>query len=379
MFDPESTALDILIPKYLVHCYIYYKLGTSIISDSQFDTMAQRIYRNWDDIDHPNKDLIDKEGLKSGGSYIQFTSRIEHAANYLLRNQDTTMKFDILKLRKAIDKYSMNIGEENIHIHVPDNRAKERTHLGLSEVCHKCPRSAWFAFRKIHQKEHPPQLMRLFQRGHREEFFFTELLNRIGLTVWEINPKTGKHFKVSDCEGHLRGTMDRVGKDKLMHFASTTDAFLIEFKTSNDARFKKLKKEGLKKSNPQYYGQIQGYMGLEKNLKGCLFMSVNKNDDEIYIEWVTPDPEALQHILVRAEDILNATAPIRRIAKRKGYWECKTMCSYMDHCFDKDRQSDRSCRSCRNARPIAGGKWKCVLSKQKYGKLCKQWEDCNVK
>lgn len=341
--------------------------------------MAQRIYRHWDTIEHPNKDLIDKDGLCSGGSYIKFTNRIEWAARALVtKSQQKTqdMKFDILALRKAIDEWSMNMGEENIQIHIPDNSAKERTHLGLSEICTECPRAAWFSFRKVYKKPIEPRIMRLFQRGHREEFFFTQLLRGVGIKVWEDDPSTGKPFKVSECEGHLKGTMDRVGRDFKKLYTTLKKAFLIEFKTSNNKRFNALVKEGLKKSNPTYFGQVQGYMGLQPKLGGCLFMSVNKDTDEIYIEWVTPDSDALQHILQRAEDIINATSPIDRISKRKSFWKCK-MCDFKDHCHDKGKKSDVSCRSCKNARPIENGEWKCVLSKETYGTVCDRWEDCN--
>lgn len=288
------------------------------------------------------------------------------------------MKFDILKLHKAIDDWSMDMGEENIHIHVPDNNKKERVHLGLSEIGQDCVRAAWYSFRKIHKKQFPPRLLRLFQRGHREEFFFIHMLKAVGIKIYEIDPKTGKQFKVTDFENHLQGSMDTVARDVDLLYSNSKKPFLVEYKTYNDKRFQKLKKEGLKKSDPKYWGQVQGYMGYERRLKGTLFCAVNKNDDEIYFEWVDFNEQDFQHMKDRAEEVLNAKVPPVRLSNRKSFWKCK-MCDFKEHCFNAKVRSDVSCRSCRKAEPAADGEWRCRLKSQTYGKVCDKWEDCNVR
>tara|TARA_R110000851_G_scaffold39729_8_gene100739 strand:+ start:111 stop:977 length:867 start_codon:yes stop_codon:yes gene_type:complete len=288
------------------------------------------------------------------------------------------MKFNILALREAIDEWSMNMGAEDINVVVPDNSAKERKHLGLSEICQECPRAAWYSFRKIYKKAFPPRILRLFQRGHREEFFFIHMMRSVGLTIWEEDPKTGKQFKVTDFEGHLQGSMDTVAADRKMLYSDSKKPFLVEYKTYNDKRFKKLVKEGVKISDPKYYGQVQGYKGYEPRLQGTLFCAVNKNDDDIHFEWINPDALALDHIKDRAESILNSRVPLPRISNRKAFYKCK-ICVYQDHCFERDVVSDKSCRSCKNAEPAAKGTWRCRLKGKEYGELCSKWEDCNVR
>ena len=75
----------LLIPRYLVNSFVYYQLGESVIPDSDYDLLARRIYNEWDDLTHIHKHLLDREGLRSGGSQIVYNKRIEHAAYQLLR------------------------------------------------------------------------------------------------------------------------------------------------------------------------------------------------------------------------------------------------------------------------------------------------------
>ncbi len=380
-FDPYSVDLDVLIPRYLVHAYLYYRQGTTLISDQCFDSIARRLHQEWDNVTHPHKELIEHDALLSGANYIQFPRRIEQAAHYLLDNkpepQPKQMSFNINKLHKAIDKWSMDQGELDLRIYVPDNSKKKRNHLGMSEIAEPCTRAAWYKFRKIFNKPIEPRMMRLFQRGHREEFIFMHMLREVGLTIWDEDPKTGKQFKVVDFDEHFQGSMDGITKDKKELYIKGKKPFLTEYKTSNDARFKELKKSGLKKWSPKYWGQIQSYMGYEPRLIGCLFCVVNKNTDELYLEWVEPDKSAFKLCQSNAEEILSAERPPRRISNRPAFWLCK-MCDFKNHCFKKDVESAKSCRSCRNAYPAENGEWGCDLGKE-YGELCDKWEDCNVK
>jgi len=56
----------VAVPHYLIHCFLYYKLGTSVISDAAFDEIVSILSSNWDRIEHPHKALLDREFLKSG-------------------------------------------------------------------------------------------------------------------------------------------------------------------------------------------------------------------------------------------------------------------------------------------------------------------------
>ncbi len=61
----------LLVPHYLIHCYLYYEAAESVISDSQFDELARRLNAEWDSTEHPHKKLLDRSALTSGGSYLR--------------------------------------------------------------------------------------------------------------------------------------------------------------------------------------------------------------------------------------------------------------------------------------------------------------------
>lgn len=54
------------IGKYLVHSYIYYQLDNSVISDGDYDKMANYILEHYDELEHPHKHLISKDALQAG-------------------------------------------------------------------------------------------------------------------------------------------------------------------------------------------------------------------------------------------------------------------------------------------------------------------------
>ena len=285
------------------------------------------------------------------------------------------MTFDINKLIAAVDRWSMNMGEENIHIHVPDNRKKKRNHLGLSMIGGDCQRAAWFDFRQVAKKTFPPRILRLFQRGHREEFFFEHMLRSVGLKIYSLDPTTGKQFKVSDFEGHLGGSMDGVCRDRKLRYVDEDKPFKLEYKTYNRARFKKLVKEGVRSSDPKYYTQMNGYLGYAPRLKGVLFCAVCKDDDDLHFQWLRPDSNQLILIQDRADVIINSTTPPAGISKRKSFYKCK-FCDFKENCFD-NLPSVKSCRSCAHSSPAENKSWVCGIETQEFGDPCGSWEDCN--
>lgn len=71
--DEEYADLlpaGLLVPHYLIHCYLYYEAGASLIPDQQFDLLARRLNLEWDEAKHRHRRLIDRSALGSGGSYL---------------------------------------------------------------------------------------------------------------------------------------------------------------------------------------------------------------------------------------------------------------------------------------------------------------------
>ena len=86
--DPDFVDLlpsGLLVPHYLIACYLYYEAASPILGDRQFDELAARLDREWAIVSHPNKRLIDRSALKSGGSYLRgkYPRRVRSAAAQL--------------------------------------------------------------------------------------------------------------------------------------------------------------------------------------------------------------------------------------------------------------------------------------------------------
>lgn len=89
MLDPDYVDLlprGLLVPHYLIHCFLYYEENESLISDHQFDMLARRLWDEWDEVEHVHAYLIDPDALKSGGSYLSGTYplRVKSSAASLL-------------------------------------------------------------------------------------------------------------------------------------------------------------------------------------------------------------------------------------------------------------------------------------------------------
>jgi len=76
----SALPAELLIPHYLIHSYLYYRLDVNLLEDSEYDQLARRIFNEWDNLTHRHKFLIHKDALLSGGSYITFPSVVAGTA-----------------------------------------------------------------------------------------------------------------------------------------------------------------------------------------------------------------------------------------------------------------------------------------------------------
>ena len=224
---------------------------------------------------------------------------------------------------------------------------KPRTYLGMSAIGHPCSRYLWYSFRWCYKADTiPARLARLFDRGHREEPCIVKELEHIGIKC---------HSDQAECEsawGHVKGHCDGMA-DNVPEAPKTTH--LLEFKTMNDKAFKDINKKGLKESKPIYYAQVQLYMRKLK-LTRALFISVNKNDDNWYVERVELDKGYADTMLSKAKDIVLATHP--PIAPYKPTWYLCKWCDACDICHH-NVPFEVSCRSCKYSEPALEGAWTC--------------------
>lgn len=229
-----------------------------------------------------------------------------------------------------------------------------REHLGFSVIGNSCARSIWYGWRWMAVKRHTGRILRLFQRGQDEEVRVIKWLRDMGAIVQEKDPDTGKQFLVSDFGGHVGGSGD--GKVTGLERFGLEGLGLFECKTHGDKSFKDLKTKGLISSKLTHYVQMQMYMGYMGLLWG-LYVAVNKNDDEIYMEVVLLKPELVAKYRERAGEIVKARHAPPKINESAAWFECK-MCDYRMICHHGDIPA-KNCRSCVFARAEQDGTWYC--------------------
>jgi hypothetical protein len=236
---------------------------------------------------------------------------------------------------------------------VDDHTEKFRRHLGASIIGRPCIRSLWYSFRWAKPAEFSARILRLFQRGHLEEDRFIDYLTRIGCKVWS-HDADGNQFRFSFCGGHAGGSLDSVATG--VPDVPKDRPCLCEYKTHNDKSFKMLQKKGVKNCKFEHYVQMQLYMS-GFNLPYALYMAVNKNDDDLYLEIVTRNDTVANVYKKRAENIVYAETPPARLNESPGWWQC-SWCDYKQICHT-DAIATVNCRTCANSTPVADGDWSC--------------------
>ncbi|WLJ71059.1 hypothetical protein [Sphingomonas phage Kimi] len=245
-----------------------------------------------------------------------------------------------------------------------------RKHLGASVIGDDCAYRVWARWRWLKLEKFSGRMMRLFNRGHKEEDRFIERLRGIGFEVHDTDPATGKQFRIEGCEGHFGGSADTFAYAPARYGLDAP--LLVEFKTHNEKSFTKLagkclqktpeykrdpaSRQGVQKSKPEHYRQMCSY-GRAYGIRFGLYCAVNKDTDELYFEIVELNAGEADDIFRKAEAVVWSQTPLARISQSATYWECK-MCNLAGVCH-MNHVPDKNCRSCVNARPVPGGEWYC--------------------
>ncbi len=231
-----------------------------------------------------------------------------------------------------------------------------RRHLGASMLGGKCARELWYKFRWAVHEKFEPRMLRLFNRGHREEPAFCKLLRDAGMEVWAIGQnKDDLDIRISGSDGHVGGTPDGVVRG--CPDIPADEPALLEFKTLSFDSFKKFKDDGVMTASWKYFVQVQIYMG-ELDLKWCLWLGVNKDNDEIHGEVIRYDEKIHREYMARGDMIVRAEEPPPRISDTPGNFACK-FCAAKQLCFFNDIP-EINCRTCAHSTIGPNGAWLCA-------------------
>ena len=228
-----------------------------------------------------------------------------------------------------------------------------RDHLGASLIGGECKRAIWYSFRWTTKASFAGRLLRLFETGQLAEARFVANLRAVGVEIHDINADTGKQWEVRDESGHFGGSMDAVGVGFL---EAPKTWHVVEFKTHGAKSFAKLTAEGVEKSKPLHFAQMQVYMHLA-GLERAFYLAVNKDTDDLYSERVSYDVTAALRLIAKAHSIIAAEQPPSRLSDDPCFFACK-FCDHASACRG-ERLPEAHCRSCLHATPGDGGTWVC--------------------
>ena len=105
-----------------------------------------------------------------------------------------------------------------------------------------------------------------------------------------------------------------------------------------------------------HFAQMQTYMHL-MTLGDALYVAVNKDTDDLYIERVRYDAAIAKGLMDKAKRIIFAARAPERLSNDPNWYECK-WCDHREICHG-DGRPERTCRSCEHVKPVEGG-WHCL-------------------
>ncbi|MDP2355130.1 MAG: PD-(D/E)XK nuclease family protein [Beijerinckiaceae bacterium] len=228
-----------------------------------------------------------------------------------------------------------------------------RDHLGASLIGKSCARALWYDFRWVTPTRHTGRILRLFETGQLEEARLVRDLRATGATVLEVDPETGRQFRVEAHGGHFGGSLDGVVVG-LIEAPKTWH--VVEFKTHSAKSFATLVAKGVVVAKPQHAAQMQIYMQL-LGLTRALYVAVCKDTDALHIERIEVDHEMAARLLEKAGRIIFAEHPPERISQDPAWFECR-FCDHHAVCHGGGAAAV-TCRSCLHSTPVEGG-WRCA-------------------
>lgn len=227
----------------------------------------------------------------------------------------------------------------------------KRFHMGASLIGEKCERKLWMIFRFCKDEEFPGRILRLFERGQDEELKVVRNLERIGCTL----EHTGEDQYRVNLGSHVSGSLDGIITSGLQ--GAPKSKHILEIKTHSKKSFDSLVKDGVLKSKPLHYVQMQTYMygtGIDR----ALYYAVCKDDDRIYTERFELDVETAEYAIERAQRIATQDELPPPITTNKTWWECK-FCNFNGFCHQDEEITNKNCRTCAYSTAKEDSTWFC--------------------
>ncbi len=241
------------------------------------------------------------------------------------------------------------------------NESRDGRSISVSTIAEECERKLFYDFRWASPQEAiAGRTLRIFETGKVEETRWIDNLRMIGCEVVEFDGTDrdgdAKQIMVEACGGHVRGYLDA----EILGLPEAPKTWHVgEIKSHNTKSFAKLLKEGVRKSKPLHFGQIQTYMK-ERGRDRGIYLAVNKDTDELYAERMELDLPYVIRLQARAQRIIDANDPPPKLHEdpdHKMAFACG-WCRHKPVCHEHE-QPRVNCRTCLYSSPEVGGSWSC--------------------
>ena len=226
-----------------------------------------------------------------------------------------------------------------------------RPHMGCSQLGHPCDRWLWLSFRWAVQPQFPGRILRLFRRGQMEEATIVSDLRAIGMDV-----RTSRQQARVDFGAHVSGSIDAIIESGVP--AAPKKRHVAEFKTHSKKSFDDLVKEGVEKSKPEHFVQMQLYMHGTK-IDRAFYLAVCKDDDRIHTERVRYDKEVAEKYIQRGHRLATEDRMPPPISTDPSWYQCK-FCDAHEFCHSTKTTKHVNCRTCAHSTATKDSEWHCA-------------------
>jgi Domain of unknown function DUF83 len=195
-----------------------------------------------------------------------------------------------------------------------------REYIGASSIGSDCLRKIWYQYKGMKSEGIASKTRRIWDVGKKLEELLIDWLIKSGVKVVTYDV-TYSSEKVPIFQGHIDALVELNNKN-----------YILEIKTAKNASFNIFVKKGVKSWNPQYYAQVQSYMGMS-GIFSTYILVLNKDNSDISDELVTFDSDFYDSLEKKALGISKSVSEPPKINGSPLWYQCK-MCSYNKICHN---------------------------------------------
>ena len=204
------------------------------------------------------------------------------------------------------------------------------------------------SFRWAVREKFEGRMLRLFRRGHMEEATIIRDLRAIGIDIRSSQQRVA-------FGSHVSGSLDGVIQSGVPE--APNKRHVAEFKTHSKKSFDDLVKQGVEKSKPMHFVQMQVYMH-GTNIDRALYLAVCKDDDRIYTERVRYDKEVAEKAIERGKRIALADRMPAPLSADPSWYQCR-FCPAHAFCHKAEPTKFANCRTCAHSTAMPDSTWRC--------------------